>query len=161
MTQFALWDVVFGILILMSTFVGFSRGALVDLISTIVFVLSILGGLMWGNELGSLILSASEGQPNPWVMPVGFIAIFIVVYLIGTYIRGAVNVHVAKSEMRPADKMIGGLLGLARGLVLVLLILGMSQWVGYQGQFENTWFGQVLSPFVGDVVAGIAFVVGD
>ena len=161
MTSFIWVDFLFALVLLSSTYVGLKKGAVVDLISTVVFVLAILGGLFFGKQLGSLVFSEVNGVASPWAMPVGFIGVFVVVYLVGTFIRGSVDVSISQSKMQPADKMIGGLLGFVRGVLLILVVLGVGYWSGYNTTFERSWFNHQLDPFLNDVVAGIAYIADE
>ena len=148
-------------LLLVSTYRGWSKGAVVDTIATVVLLIAIIGGLLFGTEVGNLILGESQSGPNPWSLPLGFVIVFIVVTLLGALVRKAIDSAIAESAMRPADRTIGLLLGAVRGFLMILLIIAcMLRWFPDSPQLVHSSSFQLLQPFIADVSKFVDLLVG-
>ncbi|MCY3857925.1 MAG: CvpA family protein [Gammaproteobacteria bacterium] len=161
MNGFNLWDIGFAILLLISTYRGWSKGAVIDTIATVVLLIAVVGGLLFGTEVGNLILGESKQGQNPWSLPLGFVIVFIVVTLIGALIRKAIDSAISESAMRPADRMIGLLLGVVRGLLVIMLIIACTlRWFPDSPALMHSFSLQLLDPFISDVSKFVDLLVG-
>ena len=161
MSGFNFWDVGFAILLLISTYRGWSKGAVIDTIATIVLLLAIIGGLLFGTEVGDLIIGESQSGQNPWSLPLGFVIVFIVVTLLGALIRKSIDSAMSESAMRPADRLIGLLLGVVRGFLVILLIIAcMLRWFPDSPDLIHSFSFRLLRPFIADVSKFVDLLVG-
>lgn len=161
MSGFNHWDIGFAVLLLISTYRGWSKGAVIDTIATVVLLIAIIGGLLFGTEVGNLVLGESQSDQNPWSLPLGFVIVFIVVTLLGALIRKAIDSAITESAMRPADRMIGLLLGLVRGFLIIMLIIAcMLRWSPDSPALTNSFSSHLLQPFIGDVSKFVDLLVG-
>lgn len=152
MSDFNFWDIGFAILLLISTYRGWTKGAVIDTIATAVILIAFIGGLLFGKEVGSFVLGASDADQNPWAMPLGFVIVFILVTLVGAFIRKGIDSAMSESAMRPADRTIGLLLGVVRGVVVILLIIACTlRWSPDSPALTHSVSFQLLQPFIGDV----------
>ena len=152
MSDFNFWDIGFAVLLLISTYRGWTKGAVIDTIATVVILIAFIGGLLFGTEVGGLILGVTAVDQNPWALPLGFVIVFILVTLIGAFIRKGIDSAMAESAMRPADRTIGLLLGIVRGVLVILLIIAcMLRWFPDSPALTHSFSFQLLQPFIGDV----------
>ncbi|MCY4129082.1 MAG: CvpA family protein [Gammaproteobacteria bacterium] len=152
MSDFNYWDIGFAVLLLISTYRGWTKGAVIDTIATVVLLVAVIGGLIFGTEVGNLILGASEVDQNPWALPLGFVIVFIVMTLVGAFVRKGIDSALAESAMRPADRSIGLLLGVVRGLLVILLIIAcMLRWYPDSPALIHSFSFDLLQPFIDDV----------
>ena len=161
MNEFTVWDLGFAFVVLFSTWWGFSRGAIIDLVATLIFVVAVVGGFLFASTVGSLILQPTPTGPSPWAAPLGFVIVFIAATIVGTLIRRMIDSSVEDSGMRPADRTIGLVLGFVRGVLIVLVIIaGTLKWTGDAPVLVNSWSYGVLSPFHEDVRAFVDLLIG-
>ena len=152
MSNVNFWDIGFAVLLLISTYRGWTKGAVIDTIATVVLLIAVIGGLLFGTEVGNLVLGASQEGQSPWALPLGFVIVFIVVTLIGAFIRKGLDSALAESAMRPADRTIGLLLGVVRGVLVILLIIAcMLRWYPDSPALIHSFSFELLRPFIGDV----------
>lgn len=156
-----LWDVGFALIMLLSTWRGFALGALIDLIGTIVFIGAIILGLLFAAPVGGLVIGYFTDNPTPWAAPIGFVLVLIACILIGGFIRSAVTLSLDESPMKATDRMIGMVLGAARGVLLVLIVIAcVSKWFDLQDSLEASFSYELLSPFHADVRAFVDLLAG-
>lgn len=161
MSGFNFWDIGFALLLLVSTFRGWSKGAVIDTIATVVLLIAIFGGLLFGTEVGTLILGVSQEGQNPWSLPLGFVIVFIVVTLIGALIRKAIDSAISESALRPADRTIGLVLGVVRGFLIIMLIIAcMLRWYPDSPELLSSFSFRLLEPFNDDVSKFVDLLVG-
>ena len=152
MSGFNFWDIGFGLLLLISTYRGWSKGAVIDTIATVVLLIALLGGLLFGTEVGVLILGESEEGQNPWALPLGFVIVFIAVTLIGAFLQKAIDSAISESAMRPADRTIGLVLGVVRGFLIIMLIIAcMLRWYPDSPDLLASFSFRLLEPFNDDM----------
>lgn len=157
-----MFDFVFLAIVLVSSWLGFSHGAIVDLARTIIFFVAVVGGLLFGPWLGDLVFGADGASQNPWSMPIGFLVFFIVVYLIGGFVRRKLLRVVVSSEMGATDQMIGLVLGFARGALIVLIVIAcIMKWGDSPIELVESASYQMLEPFHSDVRKFVDFVASD
>ena len=161
MSGFNFWDIGFAVILLISTYRGWTKGAVIDTIATVVLLIAVIGGLLFGTEVGHLILGMSEVGQNPWALPLGFVIVFIVVTVIGAFIRKGIDSAISESAMRPADRTIGLLLGVVRGVLVILLIIAcMLRWYPDSPALTQSFSFELLQPFIGDVSKFVDLLVG-
>ena len=142
----------FAVLLLISTYRGWSKGAVIDTIATVVLLVAVIGGLLFGTEVGNLLLGVTEADQSPWALPLGFVIVFVVVTVIGAFIRKGIDSAISESAMRPADRTIGLLLGVVRGVLVILLIIAcMLRWYPDSPALTHSFSFELLQPFIGDV----------
>lgn len=161
MSGFNFWDVGFAVLLLVSAFRGWSKGAVIDTIATVVLLIALFGGLLFGTEVGNLILGATESGQNPWALPLGFLIVFVVITLAGALIRKAIDSAITESAMRPADRTIGLALGVVRGFLIIMLIIAcVLRWYPDSPELMRSFSYGLLEPFNDDVSKFVDLLVG-
>jgi membrane protein required for colicin V production len=118
------------------------RGLVKEILSLLGWIVSFVVANAYGESLALLLPDAVPGNATRLI--VAFIALFIGVRLLMALLTMAIDALVKASGMTVADRGLGGLFGLGRGLVIVLagvLLCGMTA-IPQQA----FWKGALLSP---------------
>ena len=110
--------VILGIL-LVSIIVSLIRGFIKEVFSILVWVAAIFAAFQVAGPLAGALEPIIE-LPSARII-VAFAAVFVLVLVIGGMISFLVGKLIEKTGLSPTDRFFGGLFGLARGLVIVVL----------------------------------------
>ncbi|HKL53483.1 MAG TPA: CvpA family protein [Wenzhouxiangellaceae bacterium] len=110
--------VILGIL-LVSIVVSLVRGFIKEVFSILVWVAAIFAAFQVAGPLAGALEPIIE-LPSARII-VAFAAVFVLVLVIGGLISFLVGKMVEKTGLSPTDRFFGGVFGLARGLVIVVL----------------------------------------
>jgi membrane protein required for colicin V production len=108
--------------IVFSILVGALRGLTFEVLSLLGWVAAWFAGLWLGPLLAPHLPIGAPGSPLNGIA--AFACAFLVVLVLWGIAARAVSALVGKTLLRPLDRLLGALFGLARG-VLVLLVLAM------------------------------------
>lgn len=103
------------------------RGLVKEILSLLGWIVSFVVANAYGEDLAQLLPAMVPGQVTRLI--VAFLVLFIGTRLLMMLLNAAIDAVVKASGMSLADRGLGGLFGLARGLVLVLaavLLSGMT-----------------------------------
>jgi len=103
------------------------RGVVKEILSLLSWVVSFIVANAYGEKLAALLPTMIPGNVTRLI--VAFIALFIGVRLLMMLLSTAIDAMLKASGMTLADRGLGGLFGLGRGLVIVLaavLLCGMT-----------------------------------
>jgi len=118
---------------------GFQKGLIIELASLIGIILGIIAAYYFAGNVQNLIkdhFSFSEHTTRIIAYIAIFLAVMIIVYLIGKMLEGLIDIV----AMGWLNKLLGAIVGLAKGIVVVCIILYI---------FEKTDSGQkVITPSV-------------
>lgn len=136
-------------LLLLSLLLGAWRGLVFELLSLVGWVVAFFVARAWAIEAGAL-LPLGEAQAA-WRPAAGFALTFIVtVFACGLFATLGRKL-VAAAGLRPADRALGAMFGLARGGVLLLLLVWLA---GYTPLVREAWWQQShAAPWLAGMVA--------
>lgn len=137
-----IFDYLVLLVLICSVVVSTLRGLIKEILSLLSWIVSFVVANAYGEQLAKLLPDMIPGNSTRLI--VAFIALFIGVRLLMMLITVAVDAVVKASGLTMADRGLGGLFGLARGLVLVLaavLLCGMTAIPQ-----QPFWKDAVLSP---------------
>lgn len=103
------------------------RGLVKEILSLVSWIVAFVVANMFGAQLAMLLPAAIPGEVTRLI--VAFIALFIGVRLLMGLLMMAVDALIKASGLSLADRGLGGLFGLARGIVIVLagvIVAGMT-----------------------------------
>lgn len=103
------------------------RGLVKEILSLLSWIIAFVVANAYGEELAKLLPDMIPGGTTRLI--VGFLALFIGVRLLMMMLSMAVDAVIKASGLTLADRGLGGLFGLGRGLVIVLavvLVCGMT-----------------------------------
>ena len=118
------------------------RGLIKEILSLVSWVVSFVMANAYSEHLASLLPDVIPGSTTRLI--VGFLALFIGVRLLMALLMMAVDALIKASGLSFADRGLGGLFGLARGMLIVLavvLVCGMTTIPQ-----ESFWKEALLSP---------------
>lgn len=148
-----------------SVVISMLRGLVKEILSLVGWIVALVVANAYGQGLAALLPEAIPGPTTRLI--VAFIALFIGVRLLMALLTMAIDAAVRAAGLTLADRGLGGLFGLARGLVIVLatvLVCGMTS-IPQQGFWRHALFSPMAEtaartaiPFLpGGVVRHIRF----
>ncbi len=127
--------VILGIL-LVSIVVSLFRGFIKEVFSILVWVAAIFAAFRVAGPLAGALEPIID-LPSARLI-VAFAAVFVLVLIVGGLISFLVGKMVEKTGLSPTDRLFGGLFGLARGLVIVVLAVLLLRVTPFA---EDPWWG--------------------
>ena len=142
-------DIVLVLVIIVGGFVGYKEGFIVSLFSFVAIILGVLGGFKLMGAI--MVMMGRSYKVDESILPyvafgIAFIAITIVVGLLGKIVKAAVQTRI----LGPVDQAVGSLFGLARATFMVSIILWIidSLKVKLPDQWNSdSWLQPMISDF--------------
>ncbi|MDM7950116.1 CvpA family protein [Hydrogenophaga sp.] len=111
--------------LLVSALVGLWRGLVYEVLSVAGWVLAFVLAQAWAEPAGMLL--PMDGAAAPLRLAAGFAVVFIAVAFAAGLLSWLIKKMVESVGLRPVDRVLGGVFGVVRGLVILLgLTLVMS-----------------------------------
>src|SRR5687767_742801 len=115
------FDISLVLMLLLFTAIGAWRGFVRELVSFITWVAACITAWMFADQLA--VVFEGLTQEGALRQMLAFALIFIVIFIVGTLIGLALHKLVSKSAgLRFVNRVTGGVLGLARGGVIVVIV---------------------------------------
>ncbi len=141
-------DIIIAVAIVISIIVGVVRGFVKEAISVVALLLAIWAALYLGPRVGDVSESwLSSEELQMWF---GRILVFAVILAVGGLLGWGISKLVRLSVLSGMDRLVGGLFGTARGILLVAVAVIGGQFAGFNN--DNWWLGSRLIPHL-EVVA--------
>lgn len=122
-----IFDYLLLFILIASIVISTLRGLVKEILSLVSWIVAFVVANMYGAQLAPLLPSALPGEAVRLI--VSFVALFIGVRLLMGLLMMAVDALIKSSGLSLADRGLGGLFGLARGMVIVLacvIVAGMT-----------------------------------
>jgi membrane protein required for colicin V production len=135
--------------LLTSMVVGMWRGLVYEVLSLAGWLAAFVMAQWLAAEV-AVHLPFVSGAAAPVQYAVGFVAVFVVTLFAAGLVSWLIKKLVESAGLRPVDRALGGLFGLARGVVVllaltvVLHLLGMAQQDWWQGARGPGWIEVVI-----------------
>ncbi len=126
------------------------RGFVKELLSMAAVILGIAAAVLFSG-VASAYLEPQFGIEAPWSQIVAFLGLFVAVYIIVKLFESALNRIMEKINLAGLDHALGILLGIAEGLLLVLIILTVLQWQSIfdvDAMIRESQFARLLLPLL-------------
>lgn len=137
-----IFDYLVLVVLICSVVISTMRGLVKEILSLLGWVVSFVVANAYGEALAKLLPEVIPG--NSARLIVAFIALFIGVRLLMSLLTMAVDAVVKASGLTVADRGLGGLFGLGRGVVIVMAVVLVCGMTAIPQQ--PFWKGALLSP---------------
>ena len=137
-----IFDYLLLFILIASVIISTLRGLVKEILSLVSWIVAFVVANMYGAALAPMLPNLIPGEAVR--LMVAFVALFIGVRLLMGLLMMAVDALIKSSGMSLADRGLGGLFGLARGVVIVLaavIVAGMTDLPK-----QDFWTHAVLSP---------------
>ncbi len=129
------------VILLASLALGLWRGLIGEVLALLAWVLAALAAWQFGPEIGALITAIAD--PGLRVLA-GYAAVFIGVLIVLALVRLAVRGLLKALGLTAVDRVFGVLFGVARGLLIVLVLVAVG---GMTSAPKQPWWAQArLAP---------------
>jgi len=130
----ALIDIIILVIIGISSLIGVFRGLVKEALSLASWFAAIVVGTLFSAQLADLMVNLINNASLRRIA--AFAILFIVVIFAGTILSNLVSKLTQAAGLKGADRTLGALFGILRGLIIVLVIV----LVGSQFALSRNWF---------------------
>ncbi len=149
--NFATIDIFFVVIILGFAIAAYIKGFIDELFTKLAFLLGLIGAVLLYDRTAPFIYSY---VPNVFAAQIlGFLAVFIVVYLVVRIVQKFIGVFFQNDILAGLNKALGFFLGIAEGIFIVaacLILMNMQPWVSVDGILQDSFFVRILAPLLAD-----------
>ena len=121
---------------------GIWRGLVREVLSLITWILALLVARSYSEVVAATLFNSFDNLTMRYVT--AFALIFIGVMMLGTFVNFLMSKLLIFTGLRFADRILGGLFGIARGALIVLVGLFFSSFFLSQGEY---WQNSKLIPY--------------
>jgi membrane protein required for colicin V production len=130
--------VVLGVMAI-SLLLGITRGVISEILGLLAWLAAFIAARMWAAPVGDLMLAE---LPDPlWRQLAGFIVVFVAVLILFALLRWLMTLVLKATGLRPLDRVLGALFGMARG---VLVLLALVLLAGLTPLPQQQWWRQAM-----------------
>ena len=119
----AYFDIFIIIIVTILTLRGFLRGFIKEFFALGAFVFGILAGIFFHKAGAEYIRNNFLGDINFFPEILAFITLFLIIYIICMIVQKILNDVIMGMNLSGIDKFLGGIMGLAEGLIVVFIVL--------------------------------------
>lgn len=134
-----------------SIVVSMMRGLVREVLSLIAFAAAFIAAIWWGPSVYAAL--ASYIDTDLLRMAIAYAGLFIGVLLAVGIINVALGTAIRSTGLAPADRGLGAMFGLMRGLLVVLVLIIAAGYTPFPA--EAWWRQAMLSPLAEQAVMGI------
>ena len=117
-------DIAILIITVLSSLFGLWRGFIKEMLSLLSWVAALLVARVYSEYLSEMMSGMIENSGLRYVT--AFAVLFVAVMMVGTLINFLLSKVLGVSGLKFADRLLGGVFGIARGLIIVLVIMFIS-----------------------------------
>ncbi|NKB31842.1 MAG: CvpA family protein [Pseudomonadales bacterium] len=103
---------------------GLWRGLVKEVLSLLTWIAALLVARVYSAALSEILVNVIENSSVRYVA--AFAMIFVVVMMLGTLLNHLFSKLLTITGLKLADRLLGGVFGVARGVIIVLVILFIS-----------------------------------
>ncbi len=135
-------DIVLLIILTLSILFGILRGFIKELFSLAFFILALILAFLYYHEVGTLF---GERLSRNIANFAGFLTIFVIILIVGALVTYFVKKLFVLGPLRAVDRILGGVFGLVRGILIVALVVFVMIAFEFNDRLIQT---SRLSPYV-------------
>jgi membrane protein required for colicin V production len=149
-------DVAILIVIGLSCLFGLWRGLIKEVLSLLSWVAALLIARVYSQYLSDLMTGLIENEGARYVA--AFAALFVIVMMLGTLLNFLFSKLLIVSGLKFADRVFGGVFGIARGVIIVMVIMFITS--VFVSETER-WQQSVLIPYGMDLIERSRIFIGN
>ena len=135
---------------------GLWRGLVNEVLSLVTWIAALLVARIYSEYLAGLLLNYLENDSVRYVT--AFALIFVIVMMLGTLLNRMLSKLLTITGFKFVDRLLGGVFGIARGLIIVLFVAFISS--VFVSQTEQ-WQQSVLMPYALVVIEWSRIFIND
>ena len=149
-------DIAILVVIGLSCLFGLWRGLIKEVLSLVTWIASLLVARVYSQTLSDLMTGMIENEGARYVA--AFASLFVIVMMLGTLLNHLMSKLLTISGLKFADRVFGGVFGVARGVIIVLVIMFITSVFVSETQ---RWQQSVLIPYGMDLIERSQIFIGD
>ena len=149
-------DIVILIITLLSSIFGLWRGLIKEVLSLLTWIAALLVSRVYSEPLAGLMTGMIENDGIRYVS--AFAILFVIVMMLGTFLNFLMSKLLNFTGLKLADRLLGAVFGVARGVIIVLLILFVTSVFVSETEL---WQKSQLIPYGMDLIEKSLVFIGD
>lgn len=135
---------------------GLWRGLIKEVLSLLTWIAALLVARVYSEVLSGLLVNVIDSSSVRYVA--AFAIIFVVVMMLGTLLNHLMSKLLTVTGLKLADRLLGGVFGVARGVIIVLVILFIS---GVFLSETEQWQQSTLIPYGLSMIEWLRIFIAD
>jgi len=149
-------DIAIIIVTVLSSVFGLWRGLIKEVLSLLTWIAALLVARVYGGYLAEMLINVIDNESVRYVT--AFALLFIVVMMLGTLLNHLLSKLITVTGLKLVDRLLGGAFGVARGLIIVLVVMFISS--VFVSQTEQ-WQQSRLVPYGLAMIEKSRIFIGD
>ena len=149
-------DIVILIITLLSSIFGLWRGLIKEVLSLLTWIAALLVSRVYSEPLAGLMTGMIQNDGIRYVS--AFAILFVIVMMLGTFLNFLMSKLLNFTGLKLADRLLGAVFGVARGVIIVLVILFVTNVFVSETEL---WQKSQLIPYGMDLIEKSQVFIGD
>ena len=149
-------DIVILIITVLSSAFGLWRGLIKEVLSLLTWVAALLVSRVYSEPLAGLMTGMIDNDGIRYVS--AFAILFVIVMMLGTFLNFLISKLLNVTGLKFADRLLGAVFGVARGVIIVLVILFVASMFASETEL---WQQSQLIPYGMDLIEKSQVFIGD
>jgi membrane protein required for colicin V production len=149
-------DIVILIITVLSSVFGLWRGLIKEVLSLLTWIAALLVSRVYSEPLAGLMTGMIENDGIRYVS--AFAILFVIVMMLGTFLNFLMSKLLNVTGLKLADRLLGAVFGVARGVIIVLVILFVTNVFVSETEL---WQKSQLIPYGMDLIEKSQVFIGD
>lgn len=149
-------DLVILIITVLSSAFGLWRGLIKEVLSLLTWIAALLVSRVYSEPLAGLMTGMIENDGIRYVS--AFALLFVIVMMFGTFLNFLMSKLLKVTGLKLADRLLGAGFGVARGVIIVLVIMFITSMFVSETQL---WQQSQLVPYGMDLIEKSQVFIGD
>ena len=149
-------DIVILIITVLSSVFGLWRGLIKEVLSLLTWIAALLVSRVYSEPLAGLMTGMIENDGIRYVS--AFAILFVIVMMLGTFLNFLMSKLLSVTGLKLADRLLGAVFGVARGVIIVLVILFVTSVFVSETEL---WQKSQLIPYGMDWIEKSQVFIGD
>ena len=149
-------DIVILIITVLSSVFGLWRGLIKEVLSLLTWIAALLVSRVYSEPLAGLMTGMIQNDGIRYVS--AFAILFVIVMMLGTFLNFLMSKLLNFTGLKLADRLLGAVFGVARGVIIVLVILFVTSVFVSETEL---WQKSQLIPYGMDLIEKSLVFIGD